>query len=255
MTTLDNRLEICCGDAAAVTAAKQGGADRVELCAGLTDGGVTPSIGLVRHAVRQGIKNINVLIRVRPGDFLYTPDEIAVMEDDIRSVIDAGATGVVIGALTADGRIDMEASARLVQAARSATDDRVNVTYHRAFDVAADPAEALENIIELGCDCLLTSGMAPSAEQGVDCLRSLVSQAAGRIDIMAGAGVKARNAARIIEATGVQAVHSTARRPVDSRMEFRRPEVPMGAPGTDEYAQPATTALDVSELVAVVSQY
>lgn len=255
MTTIDQRLEICCGDIEAVIAAKEGGARRVELCAGLSDGGVTPSIALVKHAARLGIPNINVLIRPRPGDFLYTPAEVAVMEEDIRAVIAAGATGVVIGALNDNGTIDMAAMARLVNAVFEARGGGVNITFHRAFDVAADPEEALHCIIKLGCNCLLTSGMAPSAEKGVDCLRRLVELADGRIDIMAGAGIKAHNAAKIIESTGVQAIHSTARRPVESLMKFRRPEVPMGAPGSDEYFQSKTTARDVRELVDIVSRY
>lgn len=241
-------LEICCGDLASVLAAKAGGAQRIELCSGLSEGGLTPSIGLILAAVATGIPEINVLIRPRPGDFLYTEEELLLMEDDIRHAIYAGATGVVIGVLTADGHVDSEATARLVAAARDAAVKKglpnLNITFHRAFDVTENVDKALEAVIALGCDCLLTSGQAPSATMGLPMLRHIVQKAAGRITVMAGAGVNPANAKEIVEATGVEVIHSTARKPIASRMRFRRPRVAMGAPGSDEYA-PLSTAPDV----------
>ncbi len=164
------QLEICCGDLASVLAAKKGGAQRIELCSGLSEGGLTPSIGLIKAAVATGIPNINVLIRPRPGDFLYSTEELSLMEDDIKTAISAGATGIVIGVLTPDGDIDMNACERLIKAARdearSLGRESLNITFHRAFDVSRDADKSLNDIILLGCDCLLTSGMAPTAEIG-----------------------------------------------------------------------------------------
>lgn len=248
------QLEICCGDLASVLAAKKGGAKRIELCSGLSEGGLTPSLGLIRAAVESGIENINVLIRPRPGDFLYSEEEMQLMIDDIRRAIDAGANGVVIGVLTPDGEIDKEASGRLVEAARHAAEEKgrkINVTFHRAFDVSSNPAQSLEDVIALGCDTLLTSGMAPSAVRGILQIHQLVNQADGRIVIMAGSGVNPSNAADIISATGVEAIHSTARKPVPSRMRFRRPLVPMGSPDSDEYAPLSTSPDVVASLIKV----
>lgn len=244
------QLEICCGDLASVYAAKNGGASRIELCSGLSEGGLTPSAGMIDAAVASGIPQINVLIRPRSGDFLYSPEETALMQSDIVTAVKAGATGVVIGALTPDGDIDTEVCARLIAAARKAAEERhgegfrVNVTFHRAFDLSANPDKSLEDVISLRCDCLLTSGMAPSAVKGIPMLRKIAERADGRIDIMAGAGINPANASDIIAATGVDAIHSTARKPVPSRMRFRRLSVSMGTPGADEYA-PLSTSPDV----------
>ena len=221
---------------------KKGGAQRIELCSGLSEGGLTPSIGLIKAAVATGIPNINVLIRPRPGDFLYSTEELSLMEDDIKTAISAGATGIVIGVLTPDGDIDMNACERLIKAARdearSLGRESLNITFHRAFDVSRDADKSLNDIILLGCDCLLTSGMAPTAVKGLPALQRLSRVASGRISIMAGSGVNPANARDIINATEVDSIHSTARKPIASRMLFRRPLVPMGAPGSDEYAPP-----------------
>lgn len=237
-------LEICCGDLASVLAAKAGGASRIELCSGLSEGGLTPSHGFIKAAVESGMPRINVLIRPRTGDFLYSPDELKLMQHDISNAVTAGATGVVIGALTPDGNIDTEACSLLISAAREASPNGINITFHRAFDLSNDPMKSLEQVISLGCDCLLTSGMAENAVKGSPLIRQIVDRAAGRITIMAGAGVNPANAKDLIEATGVGAIHSTARKPIPSKMKFRRPSVSMGNPGANEYA-PLSTSPDV----------
>ncbi len=251
------QLEICCGDLASVLAAKKGGAQRIELCSGLSEGGLTPSIGLIKSAVATGIPNINVLIRPRPGDFLYSTEELSLMEDDIKTAISAGATGIVIGVLTPDGDIDMNACERLIKAARdearSLGRESLNITFHRAFDVSRDADKSLNDIILLGCDCLLTSGMAPTAVKGLPALQRLSRVASGRISIMAGSGVNPANARDIINATEVDSIHSTARKPIASRMLFRRPLVPMGAPGSDEYAPLSTSPDVVAALIAAIN--
>lgn len=240
----DIQVEICCGDIASVVAAHAGGAERIELCSGLLEGGITPSIGMIKAAVAMGIPLVNILIRPRSGDFLYTPEETEMMEQDIREAIAAGANGIVIGALDAEGNIDIPLCTRLVKAARSASVRHINVTFHRAFDLCKNPGQALEEIIALGCDCILTSGMTQNAVRGIPMLAQLVRLAGDRILIMAGAGVTPANAADLIAATGVGAVHSTARRPRASKMRFRRPNVTMGAQGADEYSH-LTTSPDV----------
>lgn len=242
------QLEVCCGDIASVIAAHQGGTRRIELCSGLAEGGLTPSLGLIKAAVATGIPEINVLIRPRSGDFLYTPEEVKVMEEDIRLALEAGATGVVIGALTPEGDIDTAAMEVLISAARKARPEGLNLTFHRAFDLSRDHVESLETIISLGFNCVLTSGMASSAVKGIPVLSKLAERSGDRLLVMAGSGVNPANAADIVKATGVGAVHSTARKPIASKMKFRRADVPMGAPGSNEYS-PLTTSPDVVKAI------
>lgn len=245
-------VEICCGTLASVLAAKEGGATRIELCSGLAEGGLTPSYGLIKSAVEAGIPEVNVLIRPRSGDFLYSEQEIKLMIEDIRKAIEIGASGIVIGMLTPDGDVDVDSCRRLIDAANSTAavyhKAKPHVTFHRAFDVSRDAKASLEAIISLGADSLLTSGMASSAVKGIPIIKKLVDLSDGRVTIMAGAGVNASNARDIITATGVTAIHSTARKPVASDMRFRRPLVPMGAPGSDEYAPLSTSADIVAKL-------
>ena len=200
-------LEICCDSYEAVCAARGGGADRVELCSGLAEGGITPSAGLIGMAASAGI-DVNVLIRPRPGDFLYTDADCEIMLRDIAETARCGARGVVIGALTADGDVDKEICRKLVEEAKSRG---MSVTFHRAFDVCREPEKALEQIIELGCDHLLTSGQRPSALEGSALIADLVRQAAGRITIMPGSGVNPGNIAEIESLTSASEFHSTAR--------------------------------------------
>lgn len=233
-------VEICCGDYESLLAAKEGGARRVELCAGLAEGGLTPSSGMIRQAVAMGIPSVNVLVRPRKGDFCYDDRELALMCQEISIARDEGATGIVAGVLTPDGGIDTTATARLMKAGEG-----MQFTFHRAFDVCADPFDALQTLIGMGCDTLLTSGQDASAPAGKELIRRLVDEAADRIMVMAGSGVNAANVAELVEATGVRAVHSTARRPVASRMVFRREAVKMGAPGEDEYQRLTTSPQEV----------
>lgn len=198
-------LEVCCADMQSVRAAVVGSAQRVELCQALSLDGLTPSAGMIREAVATGIA-VQVLIRPREGDFVYTEDEVRCMEHDIELARELGAHGVVIGALTQEGDIDVAACQRLMSHAEG-----LSVTFHRAFDSCNDAKKALEEIIALGCDRLLTSGQAASAFEGKDVLRSLVEQANGRISIMPGAGVSPQNAAYILQETGAREIHGSLR--------------------------------------------
>lgn len=200
------KLEVCCGDLQSVRAAIEGGAHRVELCEALELDGLTPSEAMMESAIGMGIP-VQVLIRVREGDFVYNKDEICKMRNDIRLARKLGAAGVVIGALMPDGSIDEEATRCMMDETEG-----LSVTFHRAFDVCRKPEEALEKIISLGCHRLLTSGQAPTAEQGIPMLKKLVEQADGRIIIMPGAGVNPQNASRILEETGALEIHGSLRR-------------------------------------------
>ena len=219
------RYEICLESADDVAAAAEAGADRVELCAALFEGGITPSKGMIEQAVAAaaGRIKVHVIIRPRGGDFIYTPSETAVMLADIETAKAAGADGVVIGALTPDAEIDTELCARLVEAARP-----LSVTFHRAFDVTRTPEKAFEDIISLGVDRLLTSGAAPSALEGALLIARLVEKAGGRIIVMPAGGINERTAARVAEQTGAQELHFTASETVRSATRFHPDGIYMG---------------------------
>ena len=207
----------------------------MELCSALSEGGVTPSIGLMRQARKvEGIR-MHVLIRPRGGDFLYTDEEVEVMVSDIIAARECGADGVVIGALTREGDVDMTVCRRLVEAA-----GEMSVTFHRAFDMVRDADQALEDVIALGCDRILTSGLMPTAEEGMACLRHLVEKARGRIIIMPGSGVNPGNAARILRHIGSNEIHASARSASRSLMAYRNASVTMGAKDADEYSRMET---------------
>lgn len=258
-------LEVCTGSITSVLHAAEGGAGRIELCSGLDEGGLTPSIGLIQAAMQvEGIKK-HVLIRPRGGDFLYTEVELDIMVDDILAARRAGVDGVVVGALTADGDVDVEACHRFLDAARGEYVDfaegdldeayflpPVSVTFHRAFDLCRDPFAALETLVALGFDRILTSGQAATAAEGLPLLRQLVERAAGRIVIMPGCGVNAQNAAHILAATGATEIHASARAAWPSQMRFRHQGVSMGKPGSDEYATKETDVETVRQIVASI---
>ncbi len=240
-------LEICCGDIESVIAAAKGGADRVELCSALSEGGLTPSIGLIKAAVNIPGIRVHVLIRPRNGDFLYNDTERDIMISDIEAARKAGAHGVVIGALTPDGDINIDTCSSLINAA-----DGMDVTFHRAFDVCRNPEEALETIIKLGCTRILTSGQMPSAIEGTATLRRLNELASGRIILLAGAGVSSGNAKDIIIQTGIRELHASARSTVSSAMRFRNSQVSMGNKDSDEYSRLITDADIVKQLSEIV---
>lgn len=224
------RLEICIDSVRSAQAAQAGGASRVELCDNLLVGGTTPSYGMIKQ-VRQAVTiGLHVLIRPRGGDFCYSEAEVCVMLEDIGIAKELGADGVVIGVLRADGRVDTRAAARLIAAARP-----MLVTWHRAFDLAKTPEQALEDIVALGCDYLLTSGQEQSAYAGKELIAKLVQQAAERIVIMPGGGVQESNIAELRQTTGASEFHSSGRHTLPSPMQWQRPNVYMGAWQQSEY--------------------
>lgn len=203
-------LEVCCADIESAIAASEGGAQRIELCSALSADGLTPSGALIAAArALPGIK-LHVLIRPREGNFVYTPSEQAVMMADISLAADLGADGVVIGALTPEGELDIPLCMAL---ASKAVAKGLNVTFHRAFDQCIDPFNALEQIIAMGCNRLLTSGQAPTAAEGIKMIADLQRIAGSRLIVMPGAGVNPSNAANILTATGCTEIHSSCRMP------------------------------------------
>lgn len=224
-------IEGCVDSYASAMAAAAAGADRLELCANLAIGGTTPSPALFKQVQRDCDVPINVLIRPRFGDFLYSEPEMEEMCTEIRAFQALGANGVVLGALTPAGDLDTEKLRRLMECAGD-----MEVTLHRAFDMARDPLATLESAVALGCRTILTSGQASTAPAGVELLRALHTQAAGRIDICAGCGVKKENIRAIYEGAGVTSFHTTGRRaPLDSGMVYRKSGVSMGLPSLSEY--------------------
>jgi len=240
-------VEACVESVESAVAASAGGADRVELCDDLVEGGTTPSAGSIRLARERLDIGICVMIRPRGGDFLYTDLEFEIMRDDIGVAKRLGADGIVLGLLRADGGIDRERTARLVDDAAP-----LPVTFHRAFDVSRDPMESLETLIGLGVRRVLTSGQKASAIESLDVLRRLVDTAGDRITILAGGGITADNAARIVTATGVREVHVYAPGRYPSPMEYRNDTVPMGmAYRPEEYVR---TVTDPERIRAVVER-
>lgn len=265
MNREDFKFEVCANSVESCLAAQEGGADRVELCAGIPEGGTTPSYGEIKIARKLLHKTkLHVIIRPRGGDFLYTPLEMERMEEDIRMCRELGVDGVVIGCLTPDGEVDMEMNRRLIALAKdeasgwSASGKNLNpmsVTFHRAFDRTANPMKSLEDIISLGCDRILTSGQQPKAIDGTGLLAKLEKRIKElerkkenlkqenkelekfpslQIQLLAGSGVNEENIRKIFEATDIHEYHFSARVNVPSRMKHYNHEVYMGAKGVDE---------------------
>lgn len=239
-------LEICANSAQSCAEAEAGGAKRVELCAAIPEGGTTPSYGEIRMAQQLAPRvDINVIIRPRGGDFLYTEAEVGAMLLDIEMCKQLGVHGVVFGCLTADGELDVPLMRRLVEAARP-----LSVTCHRAFDVCRDPFKTLDELIGLGVDRVLTSGQQPDAVKGIPLIRQLVERAAGRIVIMPGCGVREENIARIEQETGAREFHTSARSILYSRMIYRNENVPMGSSAvTSEFETVQTDREKVKRMV------
>jgi copper homeostasis protein len=215
--------EICVDSAAGVRAAKSAGADRVELCADLLEGGITPSRGMMRQARVTADIGLHVIVRPRGGDFLFDDDEFAIMRSDIETAKAEGADGVVIGLLTRAGEVDTVRTRELISLARP-----LSVTFHRAFDMTREPFDALGALIELGVDRVLTSGQEATVLEGLPMVAELVRCAESRIVVMPGGGITSRNVERIIATAKPKEIHFAALEPTASPMKFIRPHVFMG---------------------------
>jgi copper homeostasis protein len=223
-------LEACVNSAPSAVEAQLGGANRVELCENMLEGGCTPSAGTIKYAKQHLSIPVFVMIRPRGADFCYSEAEFGIMKSDVTMARELGADGVVFGILNPDGTIDRERMAELVSLARP-----MGITCHRAFDMTRDPFEALDTLISLGIDRVLTSGQADSALLGAPLIRKLIAHAAGRIIIMPGHGIKEHNFAEAIQETGAIEFHLYLPRQVPTTMKFVRNDVKMGKPDLSEY--------------------
>ena len=243
---LPRNIEICVENTDGLIAAQNAGADRVELCASLLEGGLTPSIGMVREAQRVAKIPFFVMVRPRGGDFLYSDIEFAAMLTDVNALRELGVAGVVVGCLTAEGEIDEARMRALVESARP-----LSVTCHRAFDMTRDVLAAVEALVGCGVDRVLTSGQRDTAVEGIETIRATVEVARGRLTVMACGGLDAHNVALIRDETRAPELHFAALRTERSRMRYRNSAVGMGGTAlereytnqiTDEEAVRATIA-------------
>jgi copper homeostasis protein len=217
------KMELCVYSIQSALEAEAGGADRIELCDNPPQGGTTPSYGTILGARRALKGTLHVIVRPRGGDFLYSDAEFAVMKDDIDVCKQLGVHGVVVGILRPSGTVDKARTRELVERAKP-----MSVTFHRAFDMAADPKQALEDIIETGCARVLTSGQQPTAMEGIELIAKLVEQAGQRIIVMPGVAIRDHNITELIRVTGAREFHTAASKTIDSGMLYRNPRLSMG---------------------------
>lgn len=225
--------------------AQSAGANRIELCAALSIGGITPSHGMVKLARQQLPLPINVIIRPRQGDFLYSQAEFEMMRYDIDFAKSLNVNGVVIGILRPDGHVDIDRTRILIEQVRP-----LQVTFHRAFDMTADPYRALNDLIDLGVDTILTSGQQAAAEQGIDLITDLVKQADGRIKIMPGSGINPTNIKTIVTQSGATEFHFSGKTSQPSQMTYRNLNLSMG--GQDDASEYDITIADEDIIRAII---
>ena len=211
-------LEIATSDFETTKSAVKGGADRIELCANLNEGGTTPCYGTIYQCRERFDVLLYPIIRPRGGDFLYTDDEYEIMLHDVKLCKQLGCDGIVIGLLNKDGAIDKKRTAALIEIAYP-----MGVTFHRAFDRCRNPLEAMEQLIEIGCERILTSGQQPTASEGLELITDLNKKADHRIIIMPGSGIRLENIKLLAEKTGCKEFHSSLRSRTKTKMEFIHP--------------------------------
>ena len=243
-------LECCVDSVESALAAAAGGANRLELCSNLIIGGTSPSLALF-HQVRQQVDiPVNVLLRPRFGDFLYTPYELDILKEEVAMFREAGADGVVIGCLTADGELDRAAMEKLLELRGS-----MNVTLHRAFDVSRDPYRTLQECIDMNIQTILTSGQKNSCMEGCDLIASLHEKAEGRIDIMAGAGVNASVIREMLPKVPLRSFHMSGKKTLDSGMLYRKQGVSMGLSSLSEFEIWRTDSSKIKEAQEVLLSF
>ena len=233
-------IEIATTDLITTQCAVEGGADRIELCTALTEGGTTPSYGMIRQCREKFEVQLFPIIRPRSGDFLYGPEEFEIMEHDVRICKELGCNGIVIGLLQKDGSIDIKRTSKLIDLAYP-----LEVTFHRAFDRCRDPFEALAQLITIGCQRILTSGQQPTASAGIELIAELVKDAQDRIIIMPGSGVRKENIRELSEKTGAVEFHSSLRGKTRTHMDFVHPSF---VTGDESYMNPFIVADEVKAL-------
>jgi copper homeostasis protein len=240
------KLEICVDSLESAINAQIAGADRIELCDNLMEGGTTPGYGTI-ISVRNNLSiGVNVLIRPRGSDFLYTDPEFDIMRRDIEACGEAGADGIVFGILLRNGNIDIERTGRLIEFAWPMT-----VTFHRAFDMCSDPVKGLEDIILTGAERVLTSGHKNYAADGAELIENLIKQANNRIIIMSGGGINETNIAMIARVTGAHEFHISGKKVVDSEMIFRKSGISMG--GVSGMAEFSRKVADIEKIANIIN--
>ncbi len=241
-------LEICANSVESALMAQKGGAQRIELCDNIYEGGTTPSYGAISKAREVLNIDLNVIIRPRGGDFCYSELEFEIMKKDIEFAKESGVDGIVIGVLNPDGTIDMNKTKHLVELAKP-----MSVTFHRAFDVTKDPFKALEDIIECGCNRVLTSGQENKTMDGVSLIRKLVEKAENRIIIMPGSGINETNVQEISQKTGTTEFHASLRKNEKSKMEYRKKGIHMGGiQQIDEFEISLTDPERVKKMIQIL---
>jgi copper homeostasis protein len=241
-------LEICVDSVESAINAQEAGADRVELCDNLFEGGTTPGFGTIVAARNNLTIGLNVIIRPRGGDFLYNDLEYDIMRRDIEVCGENGADGIVIGILRRDGSIDVERSSKLIQLARP-----MSVTFHRAFDMCSDAEKGLEDIILSGADRLLTSGQRNTVPEGIELIQKLVNQSKNRIIIMPGGGINLSNIASVATLSGAKEFHLTGRKVIDSEMIFTRDGISMGGfAGIPEFSRKVADPEIIKEIIDIL---
>jgi copper homeostasis protein len=245
---MECKLEICVDSIESALNAQYAGADRVEFCDNLIEGGTTPSYGAIISARSNLTIDLHVIIRPRGGDFLYSDQEFDIMRRDIEMCGESGIDGIVTGILLAGGSIDVERTAKLIEFAYP-----MSVTFHRAFDMCSDPVQGLEDVIASGASRLLTSGLKNSALEGMELIKQLVIQAGDRIIIMPGGGIDETNAGLIIAATKARELHLTGRKKIDSAMIYRRQGINMGGiPAISEFHRRVADPARIKNIINIV---
>lgn len=247
---MECKLEVCVDSVESAIIAQSAGADRVELCDNLIEGGTTPGYGSISSARHNLDIDLHVLIRPRGGDFLYSGLELDIMRRDIEVCGECGVNGIVTGVLLSGGTVDIERTSRLIELAYP-----MPVTFHRAFDLCADPLQSLEDIITTGAKRLLTSGHANRAKDGIKLISQLVSQAGDRLIIMPGGGIDDTNIMSIVFKTNVREVHLTGRKSINSEMRFRRDGIRMGStPELTEFTRKVADMEKIREIINILKQ-
>lgn len=244
------QIEICAANVQSAIAAQEGGANRIELCDNLFEGGTTPSFATIKTAVEKLDIDIMVMIRPRGSDFCYSELEFEIMKKDIDRCKNLNVSGVVFGILQPDGQVDLERTRELVEYSWP-----LQVTFHRAFDMTPDPYEALEVIIEAGASRILTSGHRNTAPEGLDLIQELVKKASDRILIMPGSGINEENIKMIRDTSNTNEFHLTARVPHESKMTFRKEQIFMGGlPQIPEYKIFISSSERIRNIVSLVNE-
>ncbi|MCE5344899.1 MAG: copper homeostasis protein CutC [Bacteroidales bacterium] len=242
------KVEICVENIESALNAQNAGADRIELCSNLVEGGTTPSYGTIASVRDKLTIDINVIIRPRSGDFIYSDLEYDIMRREIDICGECGINGIVLGILLSEGSVDVDRTAKLIESARP-----MSVTFHRAFDMCSDPVLGLKDVIYSGADRLLTSGQKENAREGAELIRDLIVQANDKIIIMPGGGITESNIEWIARNTGAKEFHSTCRTVVDGEMIFRKQGISMGnGPDSMEFSRKIADPEKIKNIINIL---